>query len=73
MFATFLDIVTHIDTSSFKSSSKTKDTAGRMFRSGMTLIFWDLLTIPLALANATEDTQNFLVMVSCWVAAILFF
>jgi len=31
---------------------------------GMTLIFWDLLTIPLALANATEDTQNFLVMVS---------
>ena len=34
----------------------------------MALIFWDLLTIPLALANATEDTQNFLVMFSCWVA-----
>lgn len=31
---------------------------------GMLLIFWDLITIPLVLADATEDTQNFLVLVS---------
>jgi hypothetical protein len=30
----------------------------------MLLIFWDLITIPLVLADATEDTQNFLVLVS---------
>ncbi|CAL1169592.1 unnamed protein product, partial [Cladocopium goreaui] len=33
-------------------------------RGGMLLIFWDLITIPLVLADATEDTQNFLVLVS---------
>eukprot|EP00435_Cladocopium_sp_Y103_P061268 s105_g22.t3 len=31
---------------------------------GMLLIFWDVLTIPLVLADPTEDTQNFLVMIS---------
>ena len=31
---------------------------------GMLLIFWDLITIPLVLEDATEDTQNFLVLVS---------
>ena len=30
----------------------------------MLLIFWDVITIPLVLADATEDTQNFLLMVS---------
>ena len=28
------------------------------------LIFWDLITIPLVLANAAESTQEFLVTVS---------
>ncbi|CAK8989734.1 unnamed protein product [Durusdinium trenchii] len=54
------------ESSRFQRFVSHPDHLTRMFwlSAGMMLIFWDLITIPLVLANAAESTQEFLVTVS---------